>query len=77
MARVYAPSSCTWTCAKNLDDVYPISPGNKPLKQEYEQHNFYFRNDTQKKHIYGFSLHTAVYSSTEKTTVFSGRLPAR
>ena len=77
VAQVYAPSSCTWTCAKNLAGVYPISPGYKPPPPYKNMSNTTSISAMiHKKHIYRFVVHTAVHSSTEKTTVFSGRLPA-
>ena len=39
LARVYAPSSCTWTCAKNVwggGTFTPYHPGISPSKQKYE-----------------------------------------
>ena len=54
--------------------VYPISPGYKPLQTKIRVNTTSISAMIHKKHIYRFVLHTAVHSSTEKTTVFSGRL---
>ena len=54
--------------------IYPISPGYKPLQTKIRVNTTSISAMIHKKHIYRFVLHTAVHSSTEKTTVFSGRL---